>query len=84
MSVVSSTEFNQRPSEIKSMSEREPVFVTERGRTTTVVLSVAQYERLRHPRPAATLYDLLAAEADDVELDIARDRSVGSVPDLED
>lgn len=84
MSVVSSTEFNQRPSEIKSMSEREPVFVTERGRTTTVVLSAAEYERLRHPVPATTLYDLLAAEADDVELDVSRDRSPGSVPDLED
>lgn len=84
MSVVSSTEFNQRPSEIKAMSEREPVFVTERGRTTTVVLSAAEYERLRHPRTATTLHDLLAAEAGDVELDVSRDRSPGSVPDLED
>ncbi|WP_460707840.1 hypothetical protein [Myceligenerans halotolerans] len=37
MSVVTSSQFNQKPSEIKALSDREPVFVTDRGRTTTVV-----------------------------------------------
>lgn len=42
------------------------------GRTTTVVLTAAEYERLRHPVPATTLYDLPAAEADDEEFDVSR------------
>lgn len=81
MPTVTATEFNQRPSQVKALSEREPVFVTERGRTTTVVLSIADFNRLRNARPDRSLGDVLVAD-DDVELDIVRDRSLGRVPDL--
>ncbi|MDR0482529.1 MAG: type II toxin-antitoxin system prevent-host-death family antitoxin [Cellulomonadaceae bacterium] len=47
MSMVSATEFNQRPSRIKAMAAAEPVFVTERGEPTAVVISIAEYRRMR-------------------------------------
>lgn len=85
MSIVTASEFNQKPSEIKALSEREPVFVTDRGRTTTVVLSIAEYERLRNSHRPTSLYDVLAASDDEaVDLDIHRDRSLGRVPNLAD
>lgn len=84
MSVVTASQFNQKPSEVKALSEREPVFVTDRGRTTTVVLSIAEYERLRSVHGVASLYDVLAAGDDVAELVTHRDRTLGRVPDLED
>ena len=81
MPTVTATEFNQRPSEIKALSEREPVFITDRGRTTTVVLSIAEFDRLRGERSPRSLSEALMAN-DDVELVTIRDRSPGRVPDL--
>jgi prevent-host-death family protein len=46
MSVVSSRTFNQSPSKVKAMAEDGPVFVTDRGRASIVVLSMDSYERL--------------------------------------
>jgi len=83
MSVVTATEFNQRPSQIKALSEQEPVFVTDRGRTTTVVLSLADYDRLRGARLPRSVGQALAAD-DDIDLDTRRDGSLGRVPDLTD
>ena len=83
MSVVTATEFNQRPSAVKALSEREPVFITDRGSTTTVVLSKAEYDRLRGVRSARSLGEALVAD-DDVDLETIRDRSLGRVPDFQD
>lgn len=83
MPTVTATEFNQRPSEIKAMSESEPVFVTERGRTTTVVLSLAEFDRLRGSSSIRSLNDALVAD-DDVDLEVIRDRSLGRVVNLGD
>ena len=83
MPIVTATEFNQRPSEIKALSEHEPVFVTDRGRTTTVVMSLAQYDQLRGAHPDRSLGDALVLNSD-ADLEIVRDRSLGRVPKLED
>ena len=83
MTVVTATEFNQRPSAIKALSEREPVFITNHGRATTVMLSLPEFERLRASRPVRSLSEALVAD-DDIELEIVRDRSLGRVPDFED
>ena len=82
MSVVTASDFNQRPSQVKALSESEPVFVTDRGRVTTVVLSVSDYDRLRGARPRRSVGQALMAD-DDIELVTIRDRSLGRVPDLE-
>lgn len=83
MPIVTATEFNQRPSEIKAMSECEPVFVTDRGHTTTVVLSLAEFDRLRGLSSSRSLSDALVAD-DDLDFEVVRDRSIASVPDLGD
>jgi len=83
--IVTATQFNQRPSEIKALSEHEPVFVTDRGRTTTVVLSLAHYDRLRGARPTDSLGDALVADtATDAEPEFVRDRSLGRIANLGD
>ena len=81
MSTVTATEFNQRPTRIKALSEHGPVFITERGRTTTVVLSIAEFDRLRNVMTSRSVGQALLAE-DDIELAVVRDRSLGRVPDL--
>jgi len=83
MAVVTATEFNHRPSAIKQLSDGEPVFITDRGSTTTVIMSMAEYDRLRQTHPSPSLGQVLVA-ADDIELDVQRDHSLGRVPDLGD
>lgn len=46
MSVVSARTFNQSPSKIKAMASDGPVFVTDRGKPTLVVLNMADYQRM--------------------------------------
>lgn len=83
MSVITATQFNQQPSQIKALSEHEPVFVTDRGRVTTVVMSLSEYDRLRQARLPCSLGDALVAD-DDLEIEVSRDRSLGRIPDLGD
>ncbi len=46
MKVVTAREFNQDTSRIKRFAVTEPVFVTDRGRPTHVLLSIEEYRRL--------------------------------------
>jgi prevent-host-death family protein len=50
---MSSREFNQNTSAAKRAARNGPVFVTERGRPSHVLLSVEDYERLNAKTPAA-------------------------------
>ena len=43
---ISSKEFNQRVSEIKKKSCAHPVFVTDRGVPTHVLMSIEHYKKL--------------------------------------
>lgn len=80
MSVVSARTFNQSPSAVKRMAMGGPVFVTERGRTALVVLSVEEYERITTHR---TTHDTLAMDDDvEVELEPVISRDLGRVADL--
>lgn len=58
MKVVSSREFNQDVSAAKRAARIEPVFVTDRGRATHVLMSVEAYRKLAGQ--AETIVDLLA------------------------
>lgn len=60
MKTVTSRGFNQDVSEAKRLARIEPVFVTDRGRPTHVLLSIDAFRRLTGP--AATLADLLAMD----------------------
>jgi len=58
MRVVSSREFNQDVSAAKRFARLEPVFVTDRGRPTHVLLSIDAFRQLSGERE--NLVDLLA------------------------
>lgn len=59
MKVVSSREFNQDVSQAKRLARFEPVFVTDRGRPTHVLMSMEAFRRLSGQ--SETIVDLLAA-----------------------
>lgn len=60
MRTVSSRVFNQDVSQAKRLAREEPVFVTDRGRPTHVLLSYEAFRQLT-ARPE-TLLDLLAMD----------------------
>ena len=68
MKIIGSREFNQDLSAAKRAARLEPVFVTDRGRPTHVLMSIEAYRRLAGDR--ATIVDLLALPADTVEVPI--------------
>jgi prevent-host-death family protein len=71
MKVFSSRDFNQDISNAKRVARLEPVFVTDRGRPTHVLMSIDAYRQLSGQ--TETLVDLLAMPGlGDVELDAAR------------
>ena len=57
---MSSREFNQDVSQAKRLAVHEPVFVTDRGKPTHVLLSIDAYRHLMG-KPE-TMADLLAAK----------------------
>lgn len=59
MRVVTSREFNQDVSKAKRFARDAPVFVTDRGRPTHVLLSIDAYRQLSGEHQS--IVDLLAA-----------------------
>lgn len=72
MKVISSRDFNQDVSQAKRAARIEPVFVTDRGRTTHVLMSIETYRKLSGQ--SETIVDLLAMAAP-IVLDVAEMRS---------
>ena len=58
MKVIASREFNQDVSQAKRAARLEPVFVTDRGKPTHVLLSIEAWRRLSGQRES--IVDLLA------------------------
>lgn len=76
MKVIGSREFNQDVSQAKRAARLEPVFITDRGKPTHVLLNVDAFRRLSGQ--AETLVDLLAMPASvpaAVEADLGAARS---------
>lgn len=61
MKIVTAREFNQDISKAKRFAAGEPVFVTDRGRPTHVLLSIAAYRQLSGERE--NILDLIGAPA---------------------
>ena len=61
MKIVTAREFNQDISKAKRFAAAEPVFVTDRGRPTHVLLSIAAYRHLSGERQS--ILDLIGAPA---------------------
>ncbi len=75
MPTISSRDFNQRASEAKRAADEQPVFITDRGRPSHVLLSIAEYRRITGL--GHNIADLLAmpgVESIDLELPDRRDR----------
>ena len=60
MQTVTSQAFNQNPTAVKRAATKEPVKITERGKVSHVLLSIAEYEHLTGQLPS--IVDLLAME----------------------
>ena len=58
MKVITSRDFNQDVSQAKRAARIEPVFVTDRGKATHVLMSVEAYRKLTGQ--TETIVDLLA------------------------
>ena len=58
MKVITSRDFNQDVSRAKRAARIEPVFVTDRGTPTHVLMSIEDWQRMNGDRD--TLVDLLA------------------------
>lgn len=78
---MTSREFNQDTARAKRAAERGPVYVTDRGRPSHVLLSWEAYERLLAP---GTLLDLLAEPpgVEDVSLATPRHRDHARRPSI--
>ena len=59
MKIVTAREFNQDVSKAKRFAVSEPVFVTDRGRPTHVLLGIAAYRQLSGERQS--VLDLIGA-----------------------
>ena len=65
---LSSREFNQDTSRAKRAAKRGPVFITDRGRPSHVLLTAEEYERITGSQKS--IVDLLAMpQAADVEFE---------------
>ena len=72
MKIVTAREFNQDISKSKRFAASEPVFVTDRGRPTHVLLSIAAYRHLSGERQS--ILDLVGAPAGSAPL-VVSDRT---------
>lgn len=71
MRIVTSREFNQDISAAKRMARMEPVFVTDRGRPTHVLVSIDAFRRMSGQ--VESIVDLLSEpDAEEAETDTAR------------
>jgi prevent-host-death family protein len=58
ITTLSSREFNQDATKAKKAANRGPVFITDRGRPSHVLLTIEEYQRITHMRE--NIVDLLA------------------------
>jgi hypothetical protein len=72
MKVITSRDFNQDVSQAKRAARIEPVFVTDRGKTTHVLMSIEAYRKLTGQ--TESIVDLLAIAAP-VAVDVKDTRS---------
>ncbi len=70
-STFTSREFNQDTARAKREAANGPVFITDRGQPSLVLLSIREYQKLAKPRDGmSTLFALYDEEAANVDLEI--------------
>jgi prevent-host-death family protein len=79
MKTIGSREFNQDVSQAKRAARIEPVFITDRGKPSHVLMSFETFRRLTGQ--TETIVDLLAlADGAEIDLEAARFAGGGSGP----
>ena len=72
MRTIGSREFNQDVSAAKRVARAEPVFITDRGRPTHVLMSIEEFRRLSGQKDS--IVDLLAWSGPDVAAPASAER----------
>ena len=81
ITTISSRELNQDVSAAKRAALAGPVFITDRGHTAHVLLSIEQYEKIIDKKES--IVDLLAMpEAADIELELPQLKELYKPADL--
>ena len=81
MHTVSSREFNQDTGRIKKAAKLNPVFITDRGKPSMVLMSIEEYQKISHAQK--NIGELLAMPGiEDIELDISPLNDVAQTADL--
>lgn len=79
--ILSSREFNQDTGKAKKAALQGPVFITDRGKASYVLLTVDEYRKICGVQ--ANMADLLAMPvADDIEFQPPKVKITAQVPDL--
>lgn len=82
ITTLSSREFNQDRGRAKRAARKGPVFITDRGKPSLVLLTVEEYEKLSGKRDS--IADMLAMPgAEDIDFEPPRMRDMGfRIPDF--
>lgn len=79
--ILSSREFNQDTGKAKKAALQGPVFITDRGKASYVLLTVEEYRKISGTQ--TNIADLLAMpEIDDIEFQPLKLNFTAQVPDL--
>lgn len=77
---ISSRDFNQDTAAAKRAAKEGPVFITDRGRPSHVLLSIEDYQRLETKpggKPKRTLLDIAADPSPEADFDFEPPRLSG-------
>lgn len=73
ITTISSREFNQDTGKAKRAARQGPVFITDRGRPSHVLLTIEEFEQISAAKPRKNILELLAMpEADSIEFELPR------------
>lgn len=82
ITTVSSREFNQDVTRAKRAAEHGPVFITDRGKPSHVLLSIEEYRRLTGKR-RNIVEALSMPELADIEIEFPRSRELPRPADFD-
>ena len=75
MATMTAQAFNRDVSAAKRLADEEPLFITQRGEPKFVLMTIAEYERMKPP--AKTLLEVFQAD-DDIDLaELIPPRTIG-------
>lgn len=70
MTTVTAQEFNRAPSKVKARAKDGPVFITDHGDPSFVLLSIEEYERIKPPTKQNIVDALRMDDEDLADFDI--------------